>query len=40
MADIKNCSLNFGSGRAPCALDFACATSAFAEVQRGSLPVA
>ncbi|MBL8329075.1 MAG: hypothetical protein JNJ71_09510 [Rubrivivax sp.] len=33
MADIKNYTLNFGCGRARCALDFAGAKSAFAEVQ-------
>jgi len=37
MADIKNYTLNFGSGRAPCALDFAGAKSAYAEIERGSL---
>jgi hypothetical protein len=37
MADIKNYTLNFGSGRALRALDFAVAKSAFTEVQRGSL---
>ena len=36
MADIKNYTLNFGSGRALRALDFAGAKSAFTEVQRGS----
>jgi hypothetical protein len=35
MADIKNYTLNFGSGRALGALDFAGAKSACAEVQRG-----
>jgi len=39
MADIKNYTLNFGSGCALRALDFACAKSAFTEVQRGSLPM-
>ena len=34
MADIKNYTLNFGSGRALRALDFAGAKSACAEVQR------
>jgi hypothetical protein len=34
MADIKNCTLNFRSGRAPRALDFAGAKSTCAEVQR------
>jgi|APFre7841882630_1041343.scaffolds.fasta_scaffold10412_2 hypothetical protein len=37
MADIKNCRLNFGSGRALGALDFADAKSAYAEIERGSL---
>lgn len=37
MADIKNYTLNFGSGRALRALDFAGAKSACAEVERGSL---
>jgi hypothetical protein len=37
MAEIKNCTLNFGCGRARCALDFAGAKSACAEVQRGPL---
>ena len=34
MADIKSYTLNFGSGRALRALDFAGAKSACAEVQR------
>jgi len=37
MADIKNYTLNFGSGRALGALDFAFAKSACAEIERGSL---
>jgi hypothetical protein len=37
MADIKNYTLNFGSGRALRALDFAFAKSACAEIERGSL---
>jgi len=37
MADIKNCTLNFGCGRALRALDFACAKSACTEIQRALL---
>jgi hypothetical protein len=37
MAEIKNYTLNFGSGRALRALDFAHAKSACTEIQRGSL---
>jgi hypothetical protein len=37
MAEIKNCTLNFGSGTRN-ALDFAFAKSACTEVQRGQLP--
>jgi hypothetical protein len=37
MAEIKNYTLNFGCGRALRALDFACAKSAYAEIQRSSL---
>ncbi len=37
MADIKNYTLNFGSGRALRALNLAGAKLAFAEVQRSSL---
>jgi hypothetical protein len=36
MAEIKNYTLNFGSGHARRALDFACAKSACAEIQRGN----
>jgi hypothetical protein len=36
MAEIKNYTLNFGSGRALCALDFADAKSACTEIQRGN----
>jgi hypothetical protein len=36
MAEIKNYTLNFGSGRALCALDFAGAQSACTEIQRGN----
>lgn len=35
MAEIKNYTLNFGSGRALRALDFADAKSACTEIQRG-----
>ena len=35
MADIKNYTLNFGSGRALRALDFAGAKSACTEIERG-----
>jgi hypothetical protein len=35
MAGIKNYTLNFGSGRALCALDFAPAKSACTEIERG-----
>jgi len=35
MAEIKNYTLNFGSGRTLWVLDFACAKSACAEVVRG-----
>ena len=35
MAEIKNYTLKFGSGRALCALDFAGAKSAGTEIQRG-----
>jgi hypothetical protein len=38
MAEIKNYTLNFGSGRSPCELNFACAKLAFTEIQRGSQP--
>jgi hypothetical protein len=38
MADIKNYTLNFGSGRALRAFDFALAKSACTEVQRGRVP--
>jgi hypothetical protein len=38
MAEMKNYTLKFGCGRALRALDFACAKSACAEVERGSLP--
>ena len=38
MAEIKNYTLNFGSGRALRGLNFACAKLAFAEIERGSLP--
>jgi hypothetical protein len=34
MAEIKNYTLNFGSGRLLCSLDFAVSKSAFTEVQR------
>jgi hypothetical protein len=34
MAEIKNYTLKFGSGRAPCALNFADAKLAFTEVER------
>ena len=34
MAEIKNYMLNFGSGRAPCALNFAGAKLAFTEIER------
>ena len=34
MAEIRNYTLDFGFGRAPRALDFAGAKSAFAEVSR------
>jgi hypothetical protein len=34
MAEIKNYTLKFGSGRAPCALNFAGAKLAFTEVER------
>ena len=34
MAEIKNYTLKFGSGRAPCALNFANAKLAFTEVER------
>jgi len=37
MADIKNYTLNFGSGRARCALNFAGAKLAFTEIERGSV---
>jgi len=36
MAEIKNYTLNFGSGRALRALDFAGAKSACTEIQRGT----
>ncbi len=36
MADIKNYTLNFGSGRALRALDFAGAKSACTEIERGT----
>ena len=39
MADIKNYTLNFGYGRTLRVLNFACAKLAFAEIERGSLPV-
>jgi hypothetical protein len=39
MADIKNYTLNFGSGRAQGALNFAKAKLACAEIQRIALPV-
>jgi hypothetical protein len=35
MAEIKNYTLNFGSGRALGALDFAGAKSACTEIERG-----
>jgi len=38
MAEIKNYTLNFGSGRPLRGLDFAVAKSACAGLQRGSLP--
>jgi hypothetical protein len=38
MAEIKNYTLNFGCRRPLRGLDFAVAKSAFAEIQRGSLP--
>ena len=34
MAEIKNYTLNFGFGRARCALDFADAKSACTEIER------
>jgi hypothetical protein len=34
MADIKNYTLNFGSGRSLCELDFAKAKSACTEIER------
>ena len=34
MAEIKNYTLKFGSGRAHCALNFAAAKLAFTEVER------
>jgi hypothetical protein len=37
MAEIKNCTLDFGSGRALRALDFAGAKSACAEIERSPL---
>ena len=37
MADIKNYTLNFGCGRARCALNFAGAKLAGAEIQRSPL---
>jgi len=39
MADIKNYTLNFGSGRTLRVLNFACAKFASTEIERGSLPV-
>ena len=37
MAEIENCTLDCGCGRALRALDFAGAKSAFAEIESGSL---
>jgi hypothetical protein len=34
MAEIKNYTFNFGSGRARCALNFACAKLACTEIER------
>jgi len=39
MADIENYTLNFGSGRVLRTLNLADAKLAFAEVQRGTLPM-
>ena len=36
MAEIKNYTLNFGSGRPLSVLDFACAKSACTEIQRSN----
>ena len=36
MAEIKNYTLNFGSGRPLCGLDFAAAKSACTEIQRAN----
>jgi hypothetical protein len=34
MAEVKNYTLNFGSGRSLCDLNFACAKLACAEIER------